>query len=643
MKIKPYSVKFVGDDKVYLLTPMEYAIQQRCLSILPEDMPVVKKYFIRSFYTNDEFTNDTVTLLLEAILKDLIFKHYHYYSNKPFKLDRLRRKIYSIYNDIYNEFGRRKRKYTATIGLPDILDLLLDKDNLDNILRVKREESQEAIQYAYDSFKEIVRKPQYKHNTMAISYISGTISSRQTNQCLVVRGKVADLGSEVFKKPVFHNYAIGMNTMYSIAVDSRSGTIALFYSTTSIQDAETLSNKLRKVSSIVSHLANDDCGATDGIEMTIVGPGKDEYGGWYDGDLKNLVGTSYKLNINDNWEVIKGNEDFLIGKKVILRTALSCKHPDRTTICKHCIGYQSFNIQQFNNPGMAMIVPFTDGHNQRSLSTKHYTESAKILNIRLSPEASEYFQIKEDIVKIKKDKQKKSKLVIPLSEFFGISELAIAKDIDRLTPSRVAMIRNMYIITADEALIDVSLGKDVKKAIPTIEFLKYIAKGHYTIKDKDVIIDIDKWKHSQSMLTIPPITFDNDLYSKTVEKFITNPNAALNTKLISPSMFLENLFRLVNRKASVSIATLSVLAYVLTVRDEKGKDYRLARGVETGTVVGIDKINDNRSLSTVFSALTVNKLNSLGTMASSKKEPHPMDVIFDPVTAVRLYKEQKGK
>jgi len=309
------------------------------------NIPIESKYRISNYYTNGIATSKTINKCFEVMLEDIIKKVMDI-SGDYSMLSVVHKRMYEITNDVYNDFGYDNIEYITSSNILDFLEIQMNPDLLDSIRKVDKNKDVESINEAYVILDNLLtNEPMYVNNPISKSYVSGMVNPNQIKQILGPRGYVTEIDGSIFKYPIASSFTLGLNSIYDMALESRSAAKALFLSNIAVQDSEYLARELQLVSMAVERLVKTDCG-------------NNEYINWYvrpaiDGgksDLHNLVGKRYWDDINNVEAVIGNQHKHLEGKTIKLRSVLKCKLKDPSEICLACMGELGYSIHDHSTP-----------------------------------------------------------------------------------------------------------------------------------------------------------------------------------------------------------------------------------------------------------------------------------------------------
>lgn len=226
--------------------------------------------------------------------------------------------------------------------------------------------------------------------------------------------------------------------------------------------------------------------------------------------LNRLQDRYYRLNPNGMEYKITRNDTHLIGKKIYLRSPMTCASVSRTgKVCYRCYGDLAYTNRDINIGKMASEL-MSSVLTQMMLSAKHLLESS-IKIMKWSKGFTEIFEVEYNLIKIQDDVMLDGyKLIIDPSddEFdegedngFKNSDYSIfVSDFDIMDPE--GNILNIHTSDADNMYL-------------TLDFLELIHK-HGVEKEDKIVIDMTEIQKAECSLFAIQI-LNNDL-SRTLEK-----------------------------------------------------------------------------------------------------------------------------
>lgn len=646
------------DDKVLAMKFSEIIITRYCLEIMRDisNIPIISKYSISNYYTNNIFTASTINKCFEAMLEDivnLVIIPNSKTSDEIYKkIDNIYRYMYQSVNNIYNEVVYDSIEYATSINIINLLDVQMNPELIESIKNVEKEGTYESISEAYDILDRVIRfDPRLANNTLGRAYISGQVKAGQVKQVLGPRGHGTEIDSSIFKYPIPTSFTLGMRNMYDVAVESRSGAKALHLSGTAIQTSEYFSRELQFVTMFIEHMVHGDCGSKEYLSW-YVRPASEVASG--KSDLANMVGKRYLNEDTGNEEYITKNHTFLEGKIIKLRSPMHCKHKDPHTVCSACFGNLAYGIHKHSNLGHLTGTTLTAAVSQSILSTKHLTGTATSNDIELDPIAAKFFTIKDnDGYALKPNLTTKNKnklyLVVTQEEAFGLKDLLLNNDVSsiyKLDTTRISRIETILLITEDEQghriWEQVNIRNANKYGSFTYEFLEYIFRSKYTLDAQNrYIIDISNWKGMQAIIKLPQVEFSFLALSEQIKSMLKSMKFIKGIKNAkTPESLLQELFNIVNSKLNINLALLEVIVYAFMIKSIENRDFTIGRtnGGGDAELMDMHGVISGRSMSAVYAWERVVKI-MLDPRSFDKKTAvnHPLDVYVMPQEVIHDY------
>jgi len=603
---------------------------------LCETIPIISSYSITNFYTNNMFTSKSINKCFSKMFKDM--SAVLYVTNEDYQNRWMAYKtMYQIVNMIYNDIGYGSVEYVTSTDITNYLDIQMDKGLIKTIQDVHVLRDIDSIDTSHDYLDNLLTNDsKYADNPIAKAYVSGMVNPNQIKQILGPRGYVTEIDGSIYAHPIASSFTLGMNSLYDLAIESKSGAKALFLSSKAVQDSEYLARELQLVAMVVKNLWIGDCGSK-------------EYMNWYvrpktdttKSDLNNLIGKTYLDEVDGVEKVITAKDKHLENTTIKLRSVMKCKHPDPNTVCSKCFGELSTNVHPHSGLGHLCTASFTQKITQSILSTKHLTSSATTASIKLSETALKFFTIKEKDgyafrANILGKPRSKHYILLSQEEGFGLKDIKKSSDISKLDPSRITRIESLIVVVETKAgkeYYPVVIKDGTKYGAFTHKFIEYILDTGYTLDENDrYVIDVSKWKYSSPILKLPQVEFSFLTLAKEVKSALKNIKVVRGVKSSEvPESLLQKIFDLVNNKLDINIALLEVLIYSFSIVSMKNRDYRLARNIEDQEVASIKQIMPNRSMGGAYAwEYVVQEITNPASYISKNRIDHPLDVLVCP-------------
>lgn len=640
--LKSKQVVLFEDSTLVELTSREMIVNRyvwEIYSVVPS-IPITINHSITKHYTNGIFTSKTLNSCLEVILKDIIELVLRPSGTRAL-LSSIYKKMYDIFNSIYNEIVYKNIKYATSINILDFTEIQFNSELIAAIKNVDKEKTVDAVNYTYNVLDRIIRTDKrYKNNIIAKGYISGTFKANQVKQILASRGYVTEIDSNIFKHPIASSFVLGMSNLYDIAIESRASAKALYFSNIAVSKSEYLARELQLVTMVVEHLVDGDCGTKDYMDWYVrpaAETGKS--------DINNLIGKRFFNKETGQEEIITKAHKYLEGTNIKLRTVLSCKHPDKRSVCTACYGELSYAVHDHNNLGHLCSTTLTLQVSQSILSTKHLTSSATSNEIALDNVAKQFFNVKNKNSYAFKAgmiaaKRTSYEMIVEQKDAHGIKDLNTSVDVHRMNPTRISRIEMIIIAATENGVTNyfpIHIKDGNKYGSFTYEFLSYIIQKGYSLDDKDrYVIDLNDWTNTLPVITMPQLEYNFVELNNTIRDKLKYMKVTQNENSETPESLLQSLFDIVNTKLDINLALLEVIVYAFTVANVGNNDYDLGRNSSTKELLPITQLVRRRSLGGGYAhEKVVNYILSPASFYGLNAISHPLDVMIAPNEVIK--------
>jgi hypothetical protein len=614
----------------------ELAINRYVWSLLElfPTMPLLSKYSVHNYYSEGWYVAKTINKAFEAMLEDIV--HMNVTGSDTRKcLETVYQKMYQILEDVYNNVIYNNLEYVSSLNITDFLEIQMAPELLAAIDDVRVKQDLPSVMHTYDVLDDVIRNtPELRENPIASGYIAGTISSAQVKQLLGSRGFVTEIDSTIFKYPIASSFVLGLDNMYEIAAESRSGAKALYLSNRAISMSEYFAREMQLCTMGVEHLVDGDCGNKDHLEWTIT-----------EHDFKNLLGKHYFLDSKEL--VITEQDKHLIGQTVQLRSSLHCKMSNKRSVCTACFGELSSGVPMHANVGHISVTILSSVISQMILSTKHITKSASSDTVALSGIMKDFFIIRDKdgvttyVFRASSITRKRYsyRLHIPQEQASGITDIKSAVDVKRLNLTRLSRLTNIEMTigspdgSTETVVLEIKQG--TREGSFTAEFLEHIKEHGYELDDQDrFVIDLEGWKPGVAFIALPQIEFSYiDLAKACKEAF-----KSVKSKNVTPEAFLYSIFELVNNKLNVNLALLEVVVYAFMASDAENGNYDFGRNTETAIPVSMRDIMRKRSVGGAYAwEYVMSTMLSPSSYYGKNAVDHPLDVLLKPNECLKCY------
>lgn len=297
-----------------------------------------------------------------------------------------------IYADAFNLTVKNLLSYCTTIDLDTMLAIYNHPDYQIIHEWTKMypsgydEEGVDKVNEAYEIIERIIRSPELANNPVAMSVIDKTIKMDQVLQAFV-RGKTSEIDSRVYTNQVWEGFFGGLNTVISRLKEAGATSRSHLYNTDKIAEAEYGSRKLQLAANVLMTFELDDCGTEHAHEHTF----KDSKEG--QAQFNAMVGMRYRFaGMSGPWMVFeKGKFEDVAEKPLVFRSAMTCRHLAKQSICAVCMGDLIYNLSPKTSPGHLASTSISEKGTQGILSTKHLDFLRQLFTLVIGGRLSAYF------------------------------------------------------------------------------------------------------------------------------------------------------------------------------------------------------------------------------------------------------------
>ncbi len=548
----------------------------------------------------------------------------------------------------YNEMTTRCEQYVTGISAVDFIQVLYHptiKEANDKIQAMDLDDPvtlsimERVISDTHAVIKNVLlHDPSLSKNRIAEVVRAGLVSIDQVLQCVGPRGYPSDIDSHIVKRPIVRGFAHGLYSIYDYLVESRSAAKALMFTEDPLQSTEYFNREMQLINQTLRNLHhNDDCGTQRLVPWTIT---RDR--------LKITEGLWYQCPDDNVLKCVTPKSTHLIGRTVLLRTTLTCEHPDPYGVCGKCYGELRLSIPRGTNVGHASVTELCAGTSQNVLSTKHLDKSANIGQFYVAPIAAPYIQNAKNPLEIRLAdalKGKQVKLLIEREAMPNIADINIVQDTRELAITRISeMAEVIFCVEDDDGSEDsnaISVSMNSRLASFTPEFLHYIkTRGYGQVNEKYIEISLDGWDWELSVWVLPRkhanmMDFLSAVKAEIKATKTTSGREEKTTRDLSDyaslNQALSDLCDMVQDKFSINLTHLATILRCTMIRSKKERDYRLPAPGQTPEFGGYREIMEMRSLAALsayeqqfrayFSPLSYTVKN---------RAAHPFDEIICP-------------
>ena len=292
----------------------------------------------------------------EKIIGPFLFKVEIKYLNKA--IHDLLYRLTKIGND-FNEI------MAMGLNLESFIDVAERNPRFNEIIRTRVDENgqpYEIEQYLNELMKEEVEILKTEDNCLKPILIAGAgIKEQQLREMTINGGFKPDLSGNTVPIPINSNLLVGgFSNITNYYLDATGGRKALIANATVMGLAGHFAQLVKLLTTDIKLADIDDCGTVHGVELLVTSK---KY-------LERLHGRYYRERYDRKYKLIQGNEDWLIGQKIIVRDPTKCAAP-HNTICKKCYGELLYKVNRDISVGGYAATKITRPVSQNVLSTKH--------------------------------------------------------------------------------------------------------------------------------------------------------------------------------------------------------------------------------------------------------------------------------
>lgn len=600
------------------------------------DFPILKSFHIQ----DDWFSSKGMLQLLNNVVWSI-----HDETGETIHPEIIARLAFDTVNRCYNAWTTRLSAYVSSWSMFDIIEVM-DHPKIKES-NAKVEPYGHSIDQNTKEIISVLKDPnELRGNPMADAIKSGTLKGDQAAQGIGCRGSVTDANSMLFPHPVMKGYIQGIDTLHDNLVESRTGTKSLTYNKDLLRETEYFNRKMQLLAQYVRNLHRGDCGSTRLIEVPV---------------LKELLprmrGKYYQSEPGKlSW--LRGDEKHLIGKTILMRSVLSCQHPDPQGICSVCYGRLSFNIPDVSNLGHCSAVQAGDKITSSVLSTKHHESSSSVEPFVLQGDVANYLRYGEEpeSLYLKKHlKGKSMKVVVRRDEAMSLADVLLVKDLTDYPAGNATSLTDIGLLidNGDEGITSEVLRVSLynRKSSFSTALLEHIQRKHWAHDARgNIVIDLEGFDLSKPLLVLPHMHVNMHEVMKHIQSFLHSGVDSSDNKLRTgtpanrrdkkkPMAFLKNykdpvtaltvFASMINAKLSLNFAHCEILLYGMMVKSSVGQDFSLPKPGVDGAFEKYSTLMANRSLSAAMAYEKQDKvLINPRIFINKERNSHPYDLIL---------------
>lgn len=550
----------------------------------------------------------------------------------PIDMELWSRWVFKAFEHLFTASKERLDRYVGTISALDFVEVLHHPKihEVNHALQTMERVKETDITNTHAAVRKVLMDPnELPHNGVAKAVRAGMVDIRQTIQCVSARGKVTDISSEVFPEAIRRGFAHGMRRLSDVLMESRTAAKSLYFSDDPMRKSEYFNRTAQLSTETVCKLHGGDCGSRDYLPITVNTPNL----------LKDMTGIRYLDPESQRLRVIQQGDKHLIGTTIMIRSAFTCKHPDRYGICTTCFGELGYSVPRDTSIGFVCSFDLLSTVTQLLLSNKHLDASAHVDDFLISEADAPYiaYGSEDNTLCINEGLAKKRlTLIFPAKEAKNILDVRSVPDLDTLNPTALSAISYITFDVADENMeirTDIRVETGATKGVLTRDMLLHIREHGCTMdKRGNYMVDMTGWDFARPFIELPPKHFSTLAYMQSIERFIKGGKAKNRTSLMSftkPVAALTTLHDLVSQKLSCHLSHLQVIILGNLVADRENRDFHLPLDRASGQPATYRQIMKLRSLGAAMAYQGQEGIIlSLESFLIRQRPRHPLDAML---------------
>ncbi len=607
--------------------------------------PLLKKHHVDTILNGKRLGSNTHLELLASVVWD-VFDVYclpnenttllvvNDSNGRAVTLDDLAKMTYEIMNHMYNDLTYKTEEYVVSLDVVDFVQMLDHPKVVEArmpLVQVAADKvTDRMLDEAYTQAGKVIKDPaEFPNNPLSRAALAGTVKFDQLLQCVVARGKLTDIDSNVFDHAIVRNYTEGLRNFRDSLIESRSAAKSLIFSKSPLQQAEYFSRRLQLMSMNVQNLHRGDCGSQQYVTFPV-----------READLGRLAGKFYLDEETNTLKVVRRSSKELINQRLKIRSVMACAHPDPVGVCATCFGELANSVPDYTNIGHMCCMLLTEKSSQAVLSVKHLDSSANIEAIVLSDGDKLYLRVgSDDNSYLMADRLKANpvKLIIAAESVPNINDVNEIDSVDNLNITRFSAVEAIGLVVGKEGE---SHGTDVittisgRKASMTHSLLHHIRRVGYRINsENNYVVDMTDWDWSLPILALPLKHFNMSDHSRDIAKMLESSVKMMQErdKNVKPNDALIELYDLVNSKLDVNLTVLDVVMLEAMIVSAESGDYSLPKPWTDQGLGVMSQTMLHRSLSAAMAFEDHREtLTDPISYISKNRIPHPFDALLVP-------------
>lgn len=510
------------------------------------------------------------------------------------------------YNALYNALVTRTMEHISSTDGEAILEILDDPEIKEANAKVT--DALPTVDRAYRTIKKVFKSDKYPNNPIirAVSY--STVKMNQMLPSFGPRGRVTDIDSVIYRRPVKRGFAAGFTEIADFAKESRSAAKALLFNKDPVADAEYFNRKLQFVIAYIRRIIPGDCGAT--IPHVFYKISENLF--------RSMVGLTY-LDDKGKKRTIRPEDTHLIGTDVSFFTTATCRHLPKQGVCESCYGDVAYALPYDTNPGHVSCTAINKVITQLIISTKHldFIIHAFVARLRQSEEA--FMRTEEDhpdqLYMATARKGEDLVLRVLKEEAPRLVDVNYVSDIDHINLARISAMQyaGFYLKDSTGSLMDgadFDMVKYSTRASLSPALLKFVKKHGWREDDQFYYLDLKGWNIKHPLFVYPHKHENMSEFGDRVERFIRSARYAGESKnVIKEGVNMLNRYKEVDRALYDAYYLISekldgvYLGHIATIlaatraKDAPHGDFSMPGSINEGSFETHDDIIARRSLS----------------------------------------------
>lgn len=450
--------------------------------------------------------------------------------------------------------------------------------------------------------------PTLKDNRLVCAVRAKTSDINPVLQIICCRGKPTDIDSTVFTTAIVRGLGHGLFSLYDVLAESRTAAKALELQKDPLADTEYFNRQMQLICATLAHL--------DAYwQRNVEGPyelhdcGTKRYITWQvdKQNFQDLVG-SYRVDENDQLQVIRKDDVHLIGTVIQIRNGLTCAHPEENHICAACYGELEFSLPAGTNVAHFACIVLCAIISQKVLSVKHNETSATVAGAEVPREYRRQLRALGNSYGFSLDLDlSTSSLAINKDDVPRLSDIYETKNIHDLPLRKIGTMQDVTIISEIPGLGLTSSYVPVRSGTTgssfTYEFLEYIKATGFEVERETIIINLKDWDIMKPVWEMSRKHANMLDFMEAIKKLVKVSDDDKTTKLTmdldeegNVSLALSGFYDLVRSKFPFNLSLLGVIMRSTLVVDKELGDYRIPCGDQIGQFEQFGKTMEKRSL-----------------------------------------------